>query len=141
HREVEDRIDEHALLDKGVVEAVLLGGNRGRKTRRPCSHDQNISNGHSLIIPAEWAQVRLKPDPTDDSGRIQPVIEQESPIQESARAVSGGRRPWGPPSGGPSVIARALEAGIRLSGIDRLRARRSGPLQSPRRSAIGPAAC
>jgi hypothetical protein len=44
HREVEDRIDEHALFDQGIVEAVLFGGNRGREPGRACAHDQNVAN-------------------------------------------------------------------------------------------------
>src|SRR5205085_8634723 len=52
HRKIEDGVDEHALLDDDVVEPVLLGGDRGRESRRTRAHDQDITNRHPSIIPA-----------------------------------------------------------------------------------------
>ena len=50
-RKIEDRIDEHALLDHLVVEPTLLGGDGGGEPRRSRADDEEIANGHlSMII-------------------------------------------------------------------------------------------
>src|SRR6185295_12657829 len=47
---IEDRIDEHAPLDDLIVEPTLLGGNGGGESRRSRADDEEIANGHLLIL-------------------------------------------------------------------------------------------
>ena len=49
-REIEDRVDEHALLDDDVVEAVLFGGDGGGEAGRTGADDQNVTNGHGVSM-------------------------------------------------------------------------------------------
>ena len=45
-REIEDRVDEHALLDEHVIETLLLGGNGGGEAGGPRADDQDVADGH-----------------------------------------------------------------------------------------------
>ena len=56
-REVEDRVDEDALLDDDVIETALLGGDGGGETGRTGADDQNVTNGHrykSKVKSGKW---------------------------------------------------------------------------------------
>jgi hypothetical protein len=46
HREVEDRIDQDALLDDGVIEPLLLGGDGGGETGGARAYNKHVTDGH-----------------------------------------------------------------------------------------------
>ena len=46
HRELEDGVDEDALLDDRVIEPLLLGGDSGGEPGGASAYNKHVSNGH-----------------------------------------------------------------------------------------------
>src|SRR5262249_47459545 len=61
-RKTVDRVDEDTLLQNLIVKAPSLGRNRRRQPGRPRTHDNQIPDGHHLIlrVPPDVRQFRLR---------------------------------------------------------------------------------